>query len=439
MKNGMIATTLLSVDRIEVGHLRRPVAAAQVADLIASISQLGLLQPVIVSAQHKLIAGRHRLEAVRRMGWDTVPVVVVELSELEARLATLDENLVRNELSRLDRFEHLVHRAELVAALGQRKRAGRPRKADTVSGFLQSTDNLAAASGLSGRTLQRAAKIVAAIPEDVRQQLKDTPLADSTTELLRLSRLPVADQQAVAARVAAGESGAVNDLFLAVKRSRRKEDAARLRPLHDGDDQHVHVGEFQKLGRHIPAGSATLFLCDPPYADLTIYADLGRFTATKLRPGGWLATYCSTHTLDKVMEALGASLRFYWMISIRCTGMSKQMNGFRVRSGWKPLLIYQRPPKTLPPDWINDSYFGGGDQKDHHAWEQPVTEASYLIDRLTDPGDLVVDPTCGSGTALVAAKLAGRRWLGIDSDASAVEIARCRLAEAEVDLNAPLV
>jgi ParB-like chromosome segregation protein Spo0J len=435
----MDATTLLPVDRIEVGHLRRPVAAAQVADLIDSIERLGLLQPVVVTTDRKLIAGRHRLEAVRRLDWATIPVVVVELSELEARLATLDENLVRNELSRLDRFEHLVQRAELVAALGWRKRAGRPRKTDTVSGYSQSTNDLAATSGLSGRTLQRAAKIVAAIPEDVRQQLKDSPLADSTTELLRLSRLPVADQQAVAARVFAGENGAVNDLFLAVKRARRKVDAARHRPLHNSDDQHVHVGELQKLGRHIPAGGATLFLCDPPYADLSIYADLGLLAATKLRPGGWLATYCSTHTLDRVMEALGASLRYYWMMAIRCTGVNKQMNGFHVRSGWKPLLIFQRPPKTLPPDWLNDFHVGGGREKDHHHWEQPVGEAAYLIERLTSPGDLVVDPTCGSGTALVAAKLAGRRWLGIDWDESAVAMARCRLAEAEANLNTPLV
>lgn len=207
IKNGMNTTILLPVDQIEVGHLRRPVAAAQVADLIDSVGRLGLLQPLVVTTDRKLIAGRHRLEAVRRLGWASVPVVVVDLTELEARLATLDENLVRNELPRLDRFEHVVQRAELIAALGQRKRVGRPRKADTVSGFLKTTDDLAAASGLSGRTLQRAAKIVAAIPEDVRQQLKDSPLADSTTELLRLSRLPVADQQAVAARVVAGESG----------------------------------------------------------------------------------------------------------------------------------------------------------------------------------------------------------------------------------------
>ena len=428
---GMNTFSELPVSRIEVGHLRRPVSDAQVDDLVDSISRLGLLQPLVVTTGDRLVAGRHRLEAVRRLAWATVPVVVVQLSDLEAKLATLDENLVRNDLNRLERFEHVVRRAELVAALGQRKRVGRPKNSDTVSGFANSTDDLAAASGLSGRTLQRATRIVAAIPEGVRERLRATPLADSTTELLRLSRLAVADQVAVADRVVAGERGAVNDHYLAVKRGRRGEDAARQSTL-QLDGEGVHVGEFERLGHLIPDGGVALFVCDPPYENIGMYADLGRLAARKLKHGGWLSSYCSTHTLDKVMEGLGASLRFYWLISIRCTGVNKQLNGFRVRSGWKPLLLYQRPPRTLPPDWLSDCHIGGGNGKDHHHWEQPVGEARYVIERLTDAGNLVVDPTCGSGSALVAAKIAGRRWLGIDSDEAAARVARLRLREAVV-------
>lgn len=227
----MNAAKRVPINRVEVGHLCRPVSDAQVADLMDSIGRLGLLQPLVVTAAGKLVAERHRLEAVRRLGWASVPVVVADLSEVEARLAAVDENLVRLDLTRLERFERVVRRAELVAALGQRKRAGRPPNPDTVSGYPKSTADLAAASGLSGRTLQRATKIIAAIPADVRQQLKDTPLADSTTELLRLSRLPIADQRAVAERAVAGERGAVNDLALAVKRRRRADDAARHTPF----------------------------------------------------------------------------------------------------------------------------------------------------------------------------------------------------------------
>lgn len=108
---------------------------------------------------------------------------------------------------------------------------------------------------------------------------------------------------------------------------------------------------------------------------------------------------------------------------------TSQVTGFRVRGGWKPVLVSQTSPTTLPPDWITDFHFGAGSRKDHHDGEQPVDEARYLIDRLTNGGNLIVDPTCGSGSALIAAKLAGRRWVGIDSDEAAAKVARLRLRE----------
>lgn len=45
----------------------------------------------------------------------------------------------------------------------------------------------------------------------------------------------------------------------------------------------------------------------------------------------------------------------------------------------------------------------------------------------TDPGDLVLDPTCGSGTTVVAAETMGRRWITVDTSRVALTIARTRL------------
>jgi len=51
----------------------------------------------------------------------------------------------------------------------------------------------------------------------------------------------------------------------------------------------------------------------------------------------------------------------------------------------------------------------------------------------TDPGDLVLDPTCGSGTTAFVAEQWGRRWITIDSSRVAVSIARQRLLTASFD------
>ena len=51
----------------------------------------------------------------------------------------------------------------------------------------------------------------------------------------------------------------------------------------------------------------------------------------------------------------------------------------------------------------------------------------------TDPGDLVLDPTCGSGTTAYVAENWGRRWITIDTSRVAVALARQRLLTGTFD------
>jgi len=63
-----------------------------------------------------------------------------------------------------------------------------------------------------------------------------------------------------------------------------------------------------------------------------------------------------------------------------------------------------------------------------------VQTASKVIQRCllmtTDPGDLILDPTCGSGTSAYVAEQWGRRWIGIDTSRIALNIAKIRLMTA---------
>ncbi|HHW6760908.1 TPA: DNA-methyltransferase [Staphylococcus aureus] len=54
--------------------------------------------------------------------------------------------------------------------------------------------------------------------------------------------------------------------------------------------------------------------------------------------------------------------------------------------------------------------------KVYHPTQKPVSLGRYLIKTFTDPGDVVLDNTCGSGSFLVAAVLEGRNIIGIDLD-----------------------
>lgn len=70
-------------------------------------------------------------------------------------------------------------------------------------------------------------------------------------------------------------------------------------------------------------------------------------------------------------------------------------------------------------------------QKIEFPTQKPVALCEYLIRTYSQPGELVLDPTCGSGTTFVAARKTGRDYIGCDNDAGYVEVARKRLRDTD--------
>lgn len=59
--------------------------------------------------------------------------------------------------------------------------------------------------------------------------------------------------------------------------------------------------------------------------------------------------------------------------------------------------------------------------------QKPILLLERIIQIVTDEGDLVLDPFCGSGTTLVASKLLNRRYIGMDISLEAIKLAKARL------------
>lgn len=59
-----------------------------------------------------------------------------------------------------------------------------------------------------------------------------------------------------------------------------------------------------------------------------------------------------------------------------------------------------------------------------HTTQKPLELMLELVELFTDPGDLVLDPFCGSGTTGVACVRLGRRFIGIEKDATYAAVAR---------------
>jgi len=83
-------------------------------DMLAkSIEQVGLIHPLSINKDNELLAGGRRYSAIKKLGWDKVEVTVVDNSELEQELISIDENLVRKPLSKLQ-FEKCLNRGRTI-------------------------------------------------------------------------------------------------------------------------------------------------------------------------------------------------------------------------------------------------------------------------------------------------------------------------------------
>src|SRR5437899_12729864 len=111
---------LVAIADIRVGKRLRSLREDAVADLMSSISILGLQTPISVKSgitklenggsgvAFNLIAGLHRLEACKRLGWEKIDASISQLSDTESDLWEIDENLRRTQLNELERSAHLL-------------------------------------------------------------------------------------------------------------------------------------------------------------------------------------------------------------------------------------------------------------------------------------------------------------------------------------------
>ena len=85
--------------------------------------------------------------------------------------------------------------------------------------------------------------------------------------------------------------------------------------------------------------------------------------------------------------------------------------------------------KKAPDYWDIPALNNMARERSGYPTQKPEALLERIVASSSRPGDLVLDPFCGSGTTLVVAEALGRRWIGIDSAPEAMKIARGRLEE----------
>lgn len=215
----MIST--IRLERIESSAVARPLIAASIDALAESIGNIGLIQPITVVPLTKvhdgqrvqafrLVAGHHRVAAMRKIGWAecSARVLPEETTALAAELMEIDENLCRAELSAAQRAKAIKRRKEIWEAMrpqnqvaqleppeiGYRKPPPQSREfaADTAS-----------ASGESKAQVNRHLARAEALGDDL-DAVAGTSL-DKGVELDALKSMPAEERSELIARAQAGE------------------------------------------------------------------------------------------------------------------------------------------------------------------------------------------------------------------------------------------
>src|SRR5262249_21353928 len=105
----------LPISEIRLPETRLRVLREDVVEsLAASMTKVGLLNPILVAEDGLLIAGLHRYEAAKSLGWAEIKAIIVEDRSADLMsIMSIDENLMRADLSPAERAAHHAERKVL--------------------------------------------------------------------------------------------------------------------------------------------------------------------------------------------------------------------------------------------------------------------------------------------------------------------------------------
>jgi ParB family chromosome partitioning protein len=191
----------------------RPLDEATVLMLMESMRQTGLKQPIVVYVERiglapQLVAGRHRLEAARRLRWETIDAVELPRTGEDAatliEMTEIAENLHRREITAMERSElqarwiSLVEQGKLRQAAAVSSR-GRTEGRGNEGGVRAASREL----GIAEQSARRSITIAEKLAPEAKAVAREIGLADHQAALLEAARKPTPDAQIDALRARA--------------------------------------------------------------------------------------------------------------------------------------------------------------------------------------------------------------------------------------------
>jgi len=233
--------------------------------------------------------------------------------------------------------------------------------------------------------------------------------------------------------------------------------ASPARPMLDPariGDAHVEQSDAVTFLKRLPDASVDLMITDPAYESLEKHRAIGtttRLKHSKASSNDWFAIFpnarfpelfreayrvmkknthlylfCDQETMF-VAKPAGEEAGFKFWKPIVWDKVALGM-GYHYRARYELILFFEKGKRKLSDlsvaDIITQRRIRGG-----YPSEKPPEVSEVLVKQSSEPGALVVDPFCGSGSVGVAARRHGRRFAGSDICAEAVEVTRERVTD----------
>ena len=367
--------------------------------LVRSIQEFGMVEPLVVRRSDQLVIGGHqRLEAAKALGMAMVPVVYVELSDVEAKALNLALNRIRGEWD-LPKLGELLEDLQRLPGIDE-----------TLTGFDANEIDALLAELERDRAPDPWEESFLEAAEALQQWREQAPTRVSKGELWQLGRhrLYCGDSLAPGALERLCNSKKV-DLILTdppygigfqstlARRGRRKKAIAN-----DGQE------EFEGfLDRALPAIRSVM------KRGAVLYWFAGGGGAEPVLAKALLAisqhfTLVNTIVWDKVDPGLGWRWRRSWEAIVEAS-----VGRPRVWHGGTDRRNVIRFPRAIP-------------QSDDHPTPKPVPLLEEIILAAAPARGIILDPFAGSGSTLIAAERTGRSCLAAELESRYCDIILAR-------------
>lgn len=404
-------------------------------ELGKSLRETGQIQPAVINREHELIVGGRRTAACILEGLKVKVIYEDLVDPVKMRLYELEENLHRKDLTP----------AEYALATEELHKLMQQEKGKSISGRA------------GGHTLDDTAKMLGKTRGSVISELERAEMVKAFPELKN------AKKKSEFTKTAKG----LQKLQVAISSLKGYEEATSK----ETDLYRLYNIDAIEFMRNLPNNSKDILLTDPPYGidydetligvggktgglpsvgfkpgetdeverALFLYRELAveSFRFTTPQAHGYV--FCGPEhfwTIRQIFIAAG------WRVNIKPLIWVKPGSGqCNVPSAWPTssyeMFLYIRKDdsklvKEGQPDWMEYSIVSPGNRI--HYNEKPVPLLLNLLERVSLPGQYLIDPFCGSGASLEAGLRMKLFCEGTDSSLEAYAVATKRLKELKEEV-----